>query len=667
MLSKGVSAAAVAFLLILVTFSAVFTGASEALLRTYDFKDNTNRAYKGTDPTTPPLELEIGSEFSPEEYVDIANLDGKVAEYSSHAFSDYHRFRFKILEPITEISQIYVEHQGYGTIPWRQSCDEYGGCEPGLTLFVWDYSTSSWKFLDSHREGEYNGVAKATINEIVAHYVNADGYLNLLAQTQKAVGSCPFLFAYNGEEYVFVADMYNRGIIAVPNFPSQPEDYAKIDSLQLQQNDSLYSLQIAQEYDEISYLDRLSLITVDHSPDVDVFPSLLKSENGKIYTVSKHLAPLVTARDQDGKDVMPLISRKDGLYYHGAKDQLKTLDLNLGNLSGTEHVKLVLSGYTVWDNEKMENLARFVDVKDRDGRWRTALENFDLITPSALPRAYVINLTGKFLTNDYSVRIGFYPDERIDYLAVDTSPDKEVATGTLPLVYANLHFRGYSNLQGSPGMPDYFDSRPDAPEAYSKPTGNFTRFGDVRPLLANIDDEFVIMHHGDEISVDFQYFPAPPGVERDFMMYSWGYYKGKQYLTGGTVEPLPFHGMSTYPYPGNENYPLDDEHVAYLRQYNTREYESEADNDEANTHNTIYTDYVKLDVWKGGGPTTTMSSATLVATTSAVGPATTIYSTITVTTMAIVHTPVIPLPYLAMFGFLAIVSGLYVIRKIRKA
>ena len=37
-----------------------------------------------------------------------------------------------------------------------------------------------------------------------------------------------------------------------------------------------------------------------------------------------------------------------------------------------------------------------------------------------------------------------------------------------------------------------------------------------------------------------------------------------------TVEPLPFHSMSRYPYPASEHYPDDASHQAYRRRYNTR-------------------------------------------------------------------------------------------------
>ena len=36
------------------------------------------------------------------------------------------------------------------------------------------------------------------------------------------------------------------------------------------------------------------------------------------------------------------------------------------------------------------------------------------------------------------------------------------------------------------------------------------------------------------------------------------------------LAPLPFHGMSRYPYPSTEHYPLTDERQKYFEKYNTR-------------------------------------------------------------------------------------------------
>ena len=41
--------------------------------------------------------------------------------------------------------------------------------------------------------------------------------------------------------------------------------------------------------------------------------------------------------------------------------------------------------------------------------------------------------------------------------------------------------------------------------------------------------------------------------------------------SGQTVEPLPFRGMSVYPYGSYESYPQGKEYQEYLKKYNTRE------------------------------------------------------------------------------------------------
>ena len=86
---------------------------------------------------------------------------------------------------------------------------------------------------------------------------------------------------------------------------------------------------------------------------------------------------------------------------------------------------------------------------------------------------------------------------------------------------------------------------------------------------------FVIYNSGDSLHLEFNATPVPSGMERDFYLVTDGYFKEPfvKYLTGqykSTVEPLPFHAMSTYPYFGNEHYPTDLEHKEYQQKYNTR-------------------------------------------------------------------------------------------------
>ena len=64
----------------------------------------------------------------------------------------------------------------------------------------------------------------------------------------------------------------------------------------------------------------------------------------------------------------------------------------------------------------------------------------------------------------------------------------------------------------------------------------------------------------------------PPDWRRDFLLLVDGWAKDSDANTAfsQTVEPLPFHAMSAYPYATSEHYPDDPAHQAYRRQYNTR-------------------------------------------------------------------------------------------------
>ena len=105
--------------------------------------------------------------------------------------------------------------------------------------------------------------------------------------------------------------------------------------------------------------------------------------------------------------------------------------------------------------------------------------------------------------------------------------------------------------------------------------GLYTRYGEVRELLTQADDRLVIMGSGDELRLLFNAKRLPPvatGWQRDFLLLVDGWAKDADSNTAyaRTVEPLPFHGMSSYPYPASEHFPDDKAHREYQRSFNTR-------------------------------------------------------------------------------------------------
>jgi hypothetical protein len=95
--------------------------------------------------------------------------------------------------------------------------------------------------------------------------------------------------------------------------------------------------------------------------------------------------------------------------------------------------------------------------------------------------------------------------------------------------------------------------------------------------MQNADEMYVIGRQGDQIYLQFptDNLTAPAeGMERDYFLVTACFYKDEPgewgYGFEFTVNPLPFRGMSGYPYPPTESYPYDALHLAYLEEYNTR-------------------------------------------------------------------------------------------------
>jgi hypothetical protein len=90
--------------------------------------------------------------------------------------------------------------------------------------------------------------------------------------------------------------------------------------------------------------------------------------------------------------------------------------------------------------------------------------------------------------------------------------------------------------------------------------------------LRAADDQFVIMRHGDQITLSFPgVAPPPTGWARSLMLEADVFYKVKLDPNAVVhVEPLPFHGMLGYPYTAPQAYPADTAHETYVQSYNTR-------------------------------------------------------------------------------------------------
>ena len=426
-----------------------------------------------------------------------------------------------------------------------------------------------------------------------------------LVELDRKPSSCPYLYVWNGERFVFVTDFMGGGEMGHLDAPGifntpDPTEYVRIPPDMLRERDGRYELKVTNELEEALFVDRLQLISVAHPQGVEVYPNeglTVPPQPFKIYS-TRDAHPPLSAVDEHGHDVLSRIARLDREYPDDFKLQSirgyadnHELTLKLDDDSPAR-VKLLLTGWTdyAWSSD---NLAASqsgksltlpaLQVKDKQGRWRTVIENVGI--PVGRPQTVVVDLTSKFLSANREVRIVTNMRIYWDQILVDTSAGNfPMQLTRLDPSVANLRWRGFS-LEHSPDgrQPLSYDYKQ---VSFTSPwkvmTGRYTREGDIRELLHATDDMFVISRPGDELSLSFaadKLPPLPQGWTRTFLVYADGFSKEMDINSASPdqVGPLPFHGMSKYPYAWPERYPLTEKRRRYLETYNTRIVTSQVD------------------------------------------------------------------------------------------
>lgn len=378
-----------------------------------------------------------------------------------------------------------------------------------------------------------------TSGEVVGDQ-NVEGLVGAHIEPDGIGSSSPLVFTWNGEQYEYVADVGQT----LPRDMSGV-DYASIDSSKLVPKDGSYSVRVAQEYNEIVYYDEMALVTFDHAPGYDVASPIMRNARNKperFVTVSDTPThPLQSCVDMYGNDCFEdLVSYDDKWSYRDFSDVNEWI-MNFGDLSGASTINLVLRGARDYTTPSDVPSVRTVSVKNALGEW---VEIYNRTTMSGLdgtPRLRTLDLTDKFLSSDYSVKIGF-DSIRLNYVAVDTS---EQVPFTMTMYHpdsASLGFHGYTSIDKTYYWNHDYGAVSSSPGGvFAWQSGNFTKYGDVTPLLQSTNNQFVVMRHGDQISVEFPYVAPEEGLERSFMLYNNALYKhAKHGAWARTVDPLPY-------------------------------------------------------------------------------------------------------------------------------
>ncbi|HEY3570151.1 MAG TPA: FG-GAP-like repeat-containing protein [Thermoanaerobaculia bacterium] len=414
-----------------------------------------------------------------------------------------------------------------------------------------------------------------------------------IVEEQVLKGSCPFLYAWNGERFAFVTDLLWNSPVGLPVAPgvwagADPHELVRVDGAR--PVNGVYRLRVTEELWEAAWFDAVRLWVVDHPAGVEVASSLkvIPGERQPVKVLAaRDVRPVAAAWDGRGEDVTSRVRVRDEVYASGfepgpyqgvAKPWTFTFDL--GESPGTS-VRLLLDGW-IFPADASLNLAAAqrpdypylpprLEVETGKG-WQTLIPSMGF--PAGKTKTMVID-TPALPAGAHRLRIVTSLWLGWDRIAWTRTKADEVPVvqARLDPRQADLHFRGFSRLiRRSPNGPHGYVYEESTKESPWLPfPGHYTRYGDVQELLKTPDDRSVILAPGDEIALEFDATalpPVAPGWERTLFFESNGWDKDADRNTfeAQQMEPLPFRGMQSY----GEPFPETPELREYREKWLTR-------------------------------------------------------------------------------------------------
>jgi tetratricopeptide (TPR) repeat protein len=423
-----------------------------------------------------------------------------------------------------------------------------------------------------------------------------------ITELDRRGSSCPTLFAWNGKKYEFISDVIGAAVVGHWVSPTaknnaDPDEWIKVEGSQLRPRGGYLSLRFGEPMEEVNYLDQVRLLAVDHPAGTEVYPNerFLNEPpfaSGRA-VLSADAHPVAGAWDDKGRDVSALLRTRDHQYvrdftnlpFAGFANQ-HTLTLDVGEWTPANPLRLLLHGfieyfsassmYAAWQ-ANLQPMPPYVEAQLPDGSWKRVIDEMGF--PAGLPRTIVVDLTGKLPPGTRRIRLTTNLQIYWDQALIDNGPETphRVRQTELPLASAELAFRGYpEQIDGkTPGDLTYNYQHISQTGPFTRSRGAYTRYGDVTPLLKSIDESFVVFGSGEDIDAEFSTASLPPlapGWKRDYFFYANGFVKDMDFYEASpfTVADMPFHGMSTYPYPTSEHYPQDEQRMQYELEWNDR-------------------------------------------------------------------------------------------------
>lgn len=249
-------------------------------------------------------------------------------------------------------------------------------------------------------------------------------------------GSCPYVYAWDGQRFRFVSDILGSAPLGLPfaehrYIAADEDELVRLgDEKNFQPRDGKYLVQITEELREVLYLDTAQLVVVDHPAGTEVHTTdkLRPAKppggfpRGELLTLHRR-QPLQKAARQDGLDVAAALAEHDGELASPAllfEPQLTgwagpwQFTFDFGALAADRSLVLALTGWIRFGGG-MANIASserrnlsfpfpVLEVETAAGAWQPV--DVTVGAPSGKTKTILVDLAGKLPPGSRRLRLG---------------------------------------------------------------------------------------------------------------------------------------------------------------------------------------------------------------------------------------------------------------------
>jgi hypothetical protein len=332
--------------------------------------------------------------------------------------------------------------------------------------------------------------------------------------------SCPLVYSWDGAHWRLDSGTFGGAIApALARTDLDNLDYATSQG-------GLLRLRMANELDETDYVDALSILAVDHDPDLTIAPG----GDGHIYTLGA-LAPPLDARDYRGVDALPRVRTADGWSWESnpsrrdtavAADIRDGIELTFRNPHTAEGRLVLVGNNTPWAAHLMQE---FVGSHGRE----TAAWYDSLASHRALARGL-----GAMLAKEAFLGVSVWSAGRWEHQGYIWEAGPEIVKRQVfPLDLSRVEGDTIRiRLESAPSF--WLIDRVALGASVSGPVevhelrveSAVDQSGaDVAPRISSLDGRHYVMENGVSAELRFRVPDVPAGRARSYLLRSSGWYR----------------------------------------------------------------------------------------------------------------------------------------------